>query len=122
MNPPKNHSNLSELIKVVVQISISYLQFHWQMYKLKNDIQCYQNSPILEADKYSRSSVDRLNEGLDTFCDVLRNSEEDLKRLGTDQWRLDRGAYAKLVRCRRTLEDTGEARNNCIEQRLQRNY
>lgn len=107
---PDPHLNLSQLIIVLVQIPISSFQFHWSMYKLKKDIRFYQDFPIIEAAKYSRSSVDRLNEGLERFCETLRDYERELKRLDVDQRRFYRGAYVKLVRCRKTLEDVLEAR------------
>lgn len=121
MKPQHSHSNLSQLILRLVKIPISSFQFYWWMYKLSQDIRFYRDFPIIEAAKYSRNSVDRLNEGLERFCKTLRDSERELKRLDVDQRRLYLGAYTKLVRSRRTLEDIVEARHialNCDFRRI----
>ena len=120
MMPQRSHSNLSQLILILVRIPISSFQFHWWMYKLRQDIRFHRDFPIIEAAKYSRSSVDRLNEGLERFCEALRDSEQELKRLGVDQRRLYLGAYVKLVRCRRALEDIVEARHIALNRDFRR--
>ena len=121
MKARKSHLNLSQVILMLVKIPISSLQFHWWMYKLGKDIRFHRDFPIIEAAKYSRGSVDRLNEILERFCGTLRDIERELKRLGVDQRRFYLGAYIKLVRCRRTLEDIVEARHialNCDFRRI----
>ena len=121
MKPRESPLNLSQSILILVKIPISSFQFHWWIYKLRKDIRIYRDFPILEAAKYSRISVDRLNEGLERFCETLRDYERDLKRLGVDKQRLYRGAYFELVRYRKALEDIVEARYialNCDFKRI----
>ena len=109
MKPRESPLSLSQSILMLVKIPISSFQFHWWIYKLRKDIRFYRDFPILEAAKYSRKSVDRLNEGLEKFCEILRHSEREIKRIGVDQRSLYRGGYVKLVRYRKALEDIVEA-------------
>ena len=121
MKPRESPLSLSQTILTFVKIPISSFQFHWWTYRLNKGIRFYRDFPIIEAAKYSRSSVDRLNEGLERFCEDLRDHERELKRLGVDQRSLYRGAYVKLVRYRKALEDIVEARYialNCDFRRI----
>ena len=121
MKPRESPLTLSQSISILVKIPISSFQFHWWTYRLNKGIRLYRDFPIIEAAKYSRSSVDRLNKGLEKSCETLRDHERELERLGVDKRRLYRGAYVKLVRYRRALEDIVEARYIALNCDFKRN-
>ena len=110
--------SFSRSILVRIHVLMTWFRFNVMMFKLKNSIRFYRDFPVIEAAKYSRSSVDQLNEGLIRFCELLREGEQKLEQIGIDRHRLYRGAYLKLVRNREALEDIVEARYIALDSKF----
>lgn len=110
MRTPDHRLSLSRSFLILIRAIITWCRFNFTMFKLRRSIRFYRDFPIIEAAKYSRRSVDRLNAGLERFCETLRDGEQQLEEVGVDHHWLYRGAYMKLVHHRETLEDIVEAR------------